>query len=706
MRFMPVTLLCRSMLRAACLCAGLGIVLIAVKLPAVGAMLVLAVAWRQGRGWKGSGTAFGTARPSSFLELARRGLLGEDGLILGRAGWVTPPSPGQALAALFSPAVSPRIACGMLLGRRWCSDQIIRAPDAIHVASFAPAGLGKSVSVLVPNLRNQRGAAVVTDPKGELFKLTAEHRRTRFKHRIIRLDPFGIIGGGGDALNPLEFIDASAPDFLDQVRDLANALVIRTGQESEPHWNDSAERVLTAFIAFVTACEPDPAKRNLQTVRALISSRDAYTQSVEVMRMTEGFGGVVQRLGHSLTWFADKELASVLSVVQRQTAWMDSPAVAASMTGRSFDPRDLRGGRMTVYLVLPPERLVTLAPMMRMWLNTILRTLTRGAADERNLVQFYIDEAAHIGKMQILEDALTLMRGYGIRIWLFFQSLGQLQKCYGESTQTILDNIATRQYFGTRTFQSADELSKAIGDATILLKSLNATTSHSRPTGGSGSGPQPGSVSTSTSITTSETGRRLLKPEEVLTLPDNLALVFHKNCHVMPLWLLKYYDAPEFRSGGDGSNRELGLTGMVSALAMLFGGGALAILALRLPDPGTQPARFVVPRARVTAPQAGFVPRGAVGGVPAYGSGLAPEPGYPLNIPAVEWPPRNMTLRPALGPFRGRGFGTRAVPGRPPPRRVLPSRGYLRPPLHPGVAQGGFGQAHANGLPGRREVGP
>ena len=348
MRQKLVAFVCRVLLVLACIAAAVAGLGIAWLLPAAGTVLLLAFIWEKARPKRSAGTAYGTARPSSFMDLVRYGFLGDDGLILGRAGWSQPPNIGQALAALFSPAVSSRIACGMLFGKRWCGEQVIRLKSYTHLATFSPTGGGKGVSVAIPNLLNLRRSCVVTDPKGELYNLTAEHRRRKFRHRIVRLDPFGVCGAGGDAENPLDTIDEKAPDFLDQVRALANALVLRSGHESEPHWNDSAENVLTAFITFVAACETDRSKRNLQTVRALVSSRIAYTTSIATMQNTQGFGGVVQRLGHSLSWLAERELASVLSVVQRHTAWMDSPAVSACLTHSSFDPLELRGGRTTV----------------------------------------------------------------------------------------------------------------------------------------------------------------------------------------------------------------------------------------------------------------------------------------------------------------------------------------------------------------------
>lgn len=192
-------------------------------------------------------------------------------------------------------------------------------------------------------------------------------------NRIIRLDPFGIGVEDSDALNPLDFI-ASAPDW-DGCRDVARSLVRRRDTECS-YWCDQAEQVVTAFVAFVAACEEDPASRNLLTVRALVASRELYAAAVERMQGTENFA--VKRQGNSLAWLTGRELDSVLSVVQRHTAWLDSPAVAACLRRSTFAPEDLRG-RATLQLILPPERLALLgrivSPLMRLWLATPLRPI-------------------------------------------------------------------------------------------------------------------------------------------------------------------------------------------------------------------------------------------------------------------------------------------------------------------------------------------
>jgi type IV secretion system protein VirD4 len=336
-------------------------------------------------------------------------------------------------------------------------------------------------------------------------------------------------------------------EFLDKCRDLANMLVVRTGRESDPHWNEAAELVLTGFIAFIVACEPNPAERNLQTLRMLVSSREKFAAAVEAMQRVEAFGGVISRLGGLLSWFVDKELSSVLTTVQRHSAFLDSPAIARVTSSSSFDPRMLRTETgATLYLCLPPDKLVTLAPLSRMWIGTVLRSVSTCGMGERNPVLFLLDEAAHLGKIQVLEDAVTLMRGMGVRLWFFFQSLQQLQKCYGEQAAVMLDNIDTQQYFGINSYESAEAVSKRIGDTTIAVKSVNRTTSYSKPVAVYGEPRQAGSVSHGQSVNTAPLGRRLLKPEEIIALPEDMALILHRNLPVIPATLPKYYNAPEF----------------------------------------------------------------------------------------------------------------------------------------------------------------
>src|SRR5262249_21151750 len=143
------------------------------------------------------------------------------------------------------------------------------------------------------------------------------------------------------------------------------------------------------------------------------------------------------------------------------------------------------------------------------------------------------------------------------RIYLFFQSLDQLRKCYGENAPTVLDNLQTQLYFGINSLDTADHLSKRIGDATIVIETINQNISRSRPSGYASQG-EGGSTSSSSGSTLSEAARRLLKPEEVLVLPHRVGLLFHKNLPCIPVWMPPYFADKAFKDGGTGQARKPG----------------------------------------------------------------------------------------------------------------------------------------------------
>jgi type IV secretion system protein VirD4 len=298
---------------------------------------------------------------------------------------------------------------------------------------------------------------------------------------------------------------------------------------------------------------------------------------------------VIQRLGHMLTWHVDRELGSVLSNVQRHTEFLDSPIMIRNTSSSSFNPMTLRTGRATVYLCLPHDKLETMAPIMRMWIGVILQTITRGTPSEKNPVLFFLDEAAHLGKIRILETAVTLMRGMGIRLWFIFQSLHQLQQCYGEKAKVILDNIDTQQFFATNDIDNAEAISRRIGDTTISV------VSHGRNAGTSWQSGEQGRQSSSRSdgwnTNVSEKGRRLFQASELITLPEDAALIFHRNSPVILARLLRYYDHPSFRRGGTGHEPGLGGKATEWALGLLLISILFAVLAFNVASDST-PARF------------------------------------------------------------------------------------------------------------------
>lgn len=325
--------------------------------------------------------AHGTARWARESDLLKTGMLDiRRGLRIGRLvadreSVTLIPAPGSWIV---NRSIDPQVACNRAMRHLASSYRktrpVVRLVNSVHTCIFGPTGAGKGTSFIVPFLLESREPAAVIDFKGENATLTARHREKMFGHRCVLLDPYRVVTKNPDTLNPLDFIDKGSPDMLDDCRDVAEQLVIKAVDAREPHFDQSAENWIAAAIAATVHSAPAD-KRSLQTVRDILANPDKLRQLIEFLWRADG---MLPRLGGQLAYYRDKELASVLTTVNRHLRFLDTPAVWESTSSSSFDPRDLRKGKMTVYCILPPHHMRAQSALMRMWIGTLLRSVVQG----------------------------------------------------------------------------------------------------------------------------------------------------------------------------------------------------------------------------------------------------------------------------------------------------------------------------------------
>lgn len=481
-------------------------------------------------------TAYGTARWADAADIPH--LLEGNGLLVGHVEGK--PDKLSGVMALFNRAVPDKAACQkfLLSCQRKQPKHLVRLSKAVHTAVFAPTGVGKGVSCVVPFLLTSRESCVVVDFKGENARLTADARR-RMGHKVVILDPFRIATESPDTFNPLEFIDKESRTALDDCRDLAESLVVRTGQEKEPHWTDSAETWIAAMTA-VVACFAEVGDKNLQSARALLTNPEKMAAAIKLMCESDAWEGMLSRLGHQLTQFKDKELSSTLTTTNRFMRFLDTIAISESTKASSFNPAELLTGKMTVYLILPPEHMRAQSALLRLWIGSMLRAVVKGGLQETTRVHFVLDEAASLGHMEALDDAVDKYRGYGIRLQLYYQSLGQLQTCWPEGRdQTLLSNV-TQVFFGVNDHQTAEYVSNRLGEETIIVTSGGTNTGRNWSTSDQGGSSRGGSTGDNTNW--QQVGRKLLKPEEVTNLDPRVAITLTPGAPPIWTWLVRYYE--------------------------------------------------------------------------------------------------------------------------------------------------------------------
>jgi type IV secretion system protein VirD4 len=361
---------------------------------------------------------------------------------------------------------------GLLLGTPLpCqSSRRIKTPAAMisddgdgHLITFAPTGAGKGVSCIIPALLAWDGPAIVVDPKGEAYAVTA-HRRRAFGHKVHLFDPFDVTGAADKAaLNPLDLITKGSASEADDAAVITRLVTQGRYFTKDPFWDERAETLITALILYVHS---QPPLRNLAEVRWHLESshRDQQLTAEDMLRSkpTEIKHGANILLGS-----ADHRLRhSILSTASSHMSFLRAGPVQNALSHSSLDLEDVRlGNRLTIYLVVPPDKLMSHGKLLRLWLGTLMTVLARRRQRPSRPTLLLVDEAAQLGPMDELRSAITLMRGYGVRCWSFWQDLSQLQRIYPLDWRSLVNNCAVQQYFGLSMPQAAAEIDAYLAGA-------------------------------------------------------------------------------------------------------------------------------------------------------------------------------------------------------------------------------------------------
>jgi type IV secretion system protein VirD4 len=349
------------------------------------------------------------------------------------------------------PATSP--ASGFI-------DPILMEKDG-HLITIAPTGAGKGVGCIVPALLRYDGPVIVVDPKGENVAITARRRR-EMGHTVIVLDPIGITKEQGGSLNPMQLLDPEAATTVDEAAAIANTLIDRRADDRNRFWYDRAVHFLTGAILHAVADHP-PEARHLDTVRktlALAASHpDRYFEEMQRSRHPE-----VRAIAQSLDAGAGETRGSIVTVAQDGVDFLRGPLVQAAVSSTSFDLDDItRGTPLSIYIVLPPHMLESHGKLLRLWIATLIGAITRRRGRAPKATLFLLDEAAQLGSLPQLRQAVTLLRGYGMRTWSFWQDLSQLKLLYPADWQTMINNCEVLQCFGAFNAMAATDVAQISG---------------------------------------------------------------------------------------------------------------------------------------------------------------------------------------------------------------------------------------------------
>jgi type IV secretion system protein VirD4 len=444
---------------------------------------------------------YGSARWAEKAEVQEAGLIGPDGVVLGRYG-----------------------------------EDYLRHDGPEHILCFAPTRSGKGVGLVVPSLLTWPGSAIVHDIKGENWQLTAGFRA---RHgRVLLFDP---TNAKSSAYNPLLEVRRGEWEVRD-VQNIADILVDPEGSlEKRNHWEKTSHALLVGTILHVLYAEED---KTLSRVAGFLSDPKRPIEStLAAMMRTAHLGDagphpVIASAARELLNKSDNERSGVLSTAMSFLGLYRDPIVAEVTRRCDWRIADIVGGEQptTLYLVVPPSDISRTKPLIRLILNQIGRRLTEDlqAKGERHRLLLMLDEFPALGRLDFFESALAFMAGYGLKSFLIAQSLNQIEKAYG-ANNSILDNCHVRVSFATNDERTAKRVSDALGTATEMKAMKNYAGHRLSPWLGH------------LMVSRSETARPLLTPGEIMQLAPTDEIIMIAGMPPIRAKKARYYQDPRFK---------------------------------------------------------------------------------------------------------------------------------------------------------------
>lgn len=392
-----------------------------------------------------------------------------------------------------------------------------------HMITAAPTRALKGTSMIIPNLLSYQGSVMVIDPKGENARVTAEHRKS-MGQKVFIIDPWRITGMEAARFNPLDWLVAGDIDIGDNAMLLADAIIMMNGG-NEQFWDEEGKFALIGRALHVATDKQEEGQRHLGRVRDLCLLDGDDLEKLH-KRMLQSPLALVRNVGASGLLKEPKLLSNVMASLQAQTHFLDSPRLRESLSESDFDFADLKTKRMSVYLVLPADKLNSHGRWLRLLIQQALAVNARNIEQKpEKSVLFILDEMPALGKLSMVEQAFGLMAGFGIQLWGICQDASQLKRIYGDGWETFISNAGVIQYFGSRDKFTAEYFSSLCGVTTVW----NFSTALARAVGITRGKDTSKSETTTTTDTATGIQRKLAYADELMRLPKDRQLLLIEN---------------------------------------------------------------------------------------------------------------------------------------------------------------------------------
>lgn len=346
-----------------------------------------------------------------------------------------------------------------------------------HSLIIGSTGSKKTRLFCMPTLDIMRRAGesvVVTDPKGELYALTASaFENSGYKVAVLNLrDPQKSNGWNILRLARDYYDSGDIEHAVSLVDDLSHTLFPDVSAKVDPFWNQTSRSILRGLAMMMVEGGELITKDeiNLYTLQMLSANFDMETNesTVELMKCYPDNSTAVINL-KSVMRGSERTFDNIRVCYDAGVQMLYvQPALIRMLSTTEIDFSEL-GKRKTVLYIIMPDEKATLHGIVSMAIKQCYEHLISTAQQYESCslpvrVNFLLDEFGNLPNIPDMSSMISAARSRNIRFFLIIQGLYQLSARYGaEIAHTIKGNCANWVFLTSRELELLEEISTLCG---------------------------------------------------------------------------------------------------------------------------------------------------------------------------------------------------------------------------------------------------
>lgn len=399
--------------------------------------------------------------------------------------------------------------------------------DTPHWIYLGSTGSGKSVTAVIPQCSfiataKNKKSVFITDPKGEIFSttskmfkdngyriLTLDFRNPSLSNHLNILEPIireyeqyslneKLSVKETDEVKKMNYKNKSIEHLAEsnQLISSLSTMIMEDKTAKEQFWNNSASDLLYGIISlFLEDYIAGTIKREQITLTSIkkFQNSSMTEKNIKILRKyveSKPYGLKSKDKLIPIISTSENTYKSITSIFNERMTLFDDINVENITSNSDFD-FDILGKEPTVlYCCIPDESKIYYA-LVSIVVSLIYKTLVLLCNTQQNKrlpydLVFMLDEFANTPPLSDIETIVSVARSRGMYFQFFLQSFAQLDNLYGKEVSQIIQDNCGLAYLKTNTQETAEAISKRLGNKTIETTSLNYSMSFLNNNGSKG----------------------------------------------------------------------------------------------------------------------------------------------------------------------------------------------------------------------------